>query len=215
MRCHVHDRMLDLYPRLNELGQRSYPNVAARVGTLATRSDQDPCPDDMPQWMRSMAAFAVWPDHLYASEARDTRPVVAELLDAIIQSIWVARHDDDAVQELAAIVGAPGASDLEFDELRRMGVRAGAHIGQIRHLRHRSWLLGITFKIASFAPTDGSSKFNSAARNWLWKHVYTIGAERLIRAVREARRAKLIAAWPEVERWMPPTSAAAWFKYVA
>jgi hypothetical protein len=165
--------------------------------------------------MRSMAAFAVWPDHLHKSEARDTRPVVAELLDAIIQSIWVARHDDDAEQELAAIVGAPGASDLGFDELWRMGVRAGARIGQIRQLRHRSWLLGITFQIASFASTDGSAKFNSAARNWLWKHVYAIGAERLIRAVREARRAKLIAAWPAVERWMPPTSAAAWFKHVA
>jgi hypothetical protein len=213
--CHRHDCMLDPYPKLTTLGQGAYGMVAKKLSELAAQGGADHLPDGIPPWIQAVARRACLPGHWYATQGGDSRPIVAELLDSIVASICVACYDDDADQELAMLVGAPRARDLRFKELGRIRVTARSYIGQICLLRHQSWLLGLATQIASFRQSDGALHFSAATRNWLWKHLYAVGAGRLVTAVRQARRAGLIAAWSEVEQWTPPSSPAAWFRHVA
>lgn len=213
--CHHHDRVLDLHPQLSALGLRSYSHVAARLAELAAPRSSENSSCVVPKWVQSLARCAVLPGFLHAAEGTLSAPTVAELLDSIAQSILVARHDDNAAEELAVVVGAPGASALEFEELRGDQVTTESCIGQIRLLRHRRWLMGLASKIASFGPSASQGESSVAARNWLWRHLYAVGVGKLVRAVRGARREGLICAWPEVEQWTPPRSGAAWFAHVA
>ena len=213
--CHHHDRVLDLPPQLSALGLRSYSHVATRLAELAAPGSSENPSGVVPQWVQSLARCAVLPGFLHAAEGRISTPIVAELLDSIAESILVARYDDNAAEELAVVVGAPGASALGFEELRRVQVTTGSCIGQVRLLQHRRWLMGLASKIASFGPSADQGESSVAARNWLWRHLYAVGVVRLVRAVQAARTEGCICAWPEVEQWKPPTSGAAWFGHVA
>jgi hypothetical protein len=143
------------------------------------------------------------------------RTILIELTERLAGIVLHLCRYDDCQENLATIIGAqyPDRLRLPPRSRRSRGFEADGRdsVSAVRSGYVRSWLLGVVAGIAligqrSDAIGDGS------LRQWLWRHLFAFHAPDLVKAFAPALRTGLIAPWPALQTWRPPSNHRDWFR---